>query len=91
MVNNNKKKLINWSEPVKIAIRFSVWIVFPVFAGYILGSFLDKKYNSSPVWFIIVIGFSFVISMLGLVRTSLAEYKKIENNEKNSIIKEKKN
>lgn len=80
MANNNEKKTVDWVEPLKIAARLSSWIAFPVLVGYLLGSYLDNKYNSSPKWFLIVIGTSFIISMFGLVRSALMEYKKIENN-----------
>jgi len=74
---DQKNKSADWVEPLKIATRLSAWIGFPVALGYLLGSYLDKKYNSSPKWFLIVIGISFFISMFGLVRSALAEYKKI--------------
>ena len=75
---DQKSKSADWIEPIKMAIRLSVWIGFPVVIGYLLGSYLDSKYNSSPKWFLIVIGISFFISMFGLVRSALAEYKKIK-------------
>ncbi|MDD5626162.1 MAG: AtpZ/AtpI family protein [Patescibacteria group bacterium] len=67
-----------WMESIKIFSRLSVWIVFPVLIGALLGKWLDKKYNSSPRWFLIVIGLSFIISVVGLVKNTLEEYKKIE-------------
>jgi len=90
MAIDNKKKSIDWVGPVKIAARLSSWIIFPVIAGFLLGSYLDKKYDSSPKWFLIVIGVSFVISMFGLVKNTIEEYKKIENNNKDIVSKEKK-
>lgn len=90
MAIDNKKKSIDWVEPVKIAARLSSWIIFPVIAGFLLGSYLDNKYDSSPKWFLIVIGVSFFISMFGLVKNTIEEYKKIENNNKDIVSKEKK-
>lgn len=90
MAIDNKKKSIDWVGPVKIAARLSSWIIFPVIAGFLLGSYLDNKYDSSPKWFLIVIGVSFFISMFGLVKNTIEEYKKIENNNKNIVSKEKK-
>ncbi|MEI7451663.1 MAG: AtpZ/AtpI family protein [Candidatus Falkowbacteria bacterium] len=74
---DQKSKNVDFVEPLKIATRLSAWIGFPVVIGYLIGSYLDRKYNSSPKWFLIVIGISFFISMFGLVRSALAEYKKI--------------
>ncbi|MDD3101729.1 MAG: AtpZ/AtpI family protein [Patescibacteria group bacterium] len=63
-------------ESLKIFSRLSVWIVFPALLGALLGKWLDKKYNSSPRWFLIVIGLSFIFSMIALVKNTLEEYKK---------------
>jgi len=67
-----------WVESIKIFSRLSVWIVFPALLGALLGKWLDKKYNSSPRWFLIVIGLSFIFSIIALVKNTLEEYKKIE-------------
>ena len=67
-----------WVESLRIFSRLSVWIVFPAILGALLGKWLDKKYNSSPRWFLIVIGLSFIFSMIALVKNTLEEYKKIE-------------
>lgn len=72
---NNKNY---WVEPLKMFFRLSAWIVFPVLLGVLLGKWLDNRYNSSPKWFLIVVGLSFVISMVGLVKDTLKEYKNIE-------------
>ena len=58
--------------------RLSAWIVFPVLFGALLGKWLDRKYDSSPRWFLIVVGLSFIISMFGLIKNTLEEYKNIE-------------
>ena len=67
-----------WVEPLQMFFRLSAWIVFPVLLGVLLGKWLDKKYDSSPRWFLIVIGLSFIISMIGLVKDTLKEYKNID-------------
>ncbi|MFA4942249.1 MAG: AtpZ/AtpI family protein [Patescibacteria group bacterium] len=74
-----KKKLDKnyWVEPVKIFTRLSAWIAFPVVFGALLGKWLDRRYDSSPRWFLIVIGLSFVISITGLIKNTLEETKKI--------------
>ena len=63
---------------MRIFVRLSVWIVFPVLIGAFLGKWLDRKYDSAPKWFLIVIGLSFLVSMVALVKNTMAEYKKIE-------------
>ncbi|MEI7620232.1 MAG: AtpZ/AtpI family protein [Candidatus Falkowbacteria bacterium] len=75
-----EKKLDNnyWVEPLKMFSRLSAWIVFPVLFGALLGKWLDNRYGSSPRWFLIVVGLSFVVSMVGLIKNTLEEYKNIE-------------
>jgi len=85
-----KNKTFDWAEPLKVATRLSAWIAFPVVIGYLIGSYLDKKFDSSPKWFLIVIGISFVVSMFGLIRSTLSEYKKIESKSKTAVATEKK-
>lgn len=80
-VYNMKEKKTDknyWVEPLKMFGRLSAWIAFPVLFGALVGKWLDRKYDSSPRWFLIVIGLSFVISMFGLIKNTLEEYKKIE-------------
>jgi F0F1-type ATP synthase assembly protein I len=73
---DNKK--VDWIGPMQIFARLSVWIVFPVLIGLFLGKWLDRKYNSEPKWFLIVMGISFFVSMFGLIKNTLEEYKKIK-------------
>lgn len=74
--NNFKKDDI--MEALRISMRLSVWIAFPVVVGAILGKWLDRKYNSEPKWFLIIIGLAFVVSMFGMIRDALNEMKKID-------------
>ena len=87
---DDKKTTLEWVAPLKIAARLSSWIAFPVIAGYLLGSYLDKKYDSSPKWLLIAVGISFVISMFGLVKNTISEYKKIEAEAQAKKLNEKK-
>ncbi len=67
-----------WVEPLKMFSRLSAWIVFPVLLGAVLGKWVDKGYGTEPRWHLIVVGLSVIISMAGLVKIELEEYKKIE-------------
>lgn len=67
-----------WVEPLQMFFRLSVWIVFPIILGALLGKWLDQRYNSSPRWFLLLVGLSFAISMVGLVKNTLKEYKNID-------------
>lgn len=92
--NNNleqKKNAAWWQPSLVLFAKFSGWIAAPVIIAAFLGRWLDKKYGTEPLLFLITVGFAFLISMFGLVKTVKEEYEKIEkdNIEKNN--KEKKN
>jgi len=67
-----------WQPSLRMFVRLSSWIVAPVLIGSLIGRWLDKKYQTEPKWFLIVVGLSFIISMFGLIKNSLEEYKKIK-------------
>ena len=67
--------------------KLSGWIALPVIAGAFLGKWLDKKYGAEPWLFLATVGFAFLLSMIGLVKNTINEYKKIDNQNKKSKIK----
>ncbi len=67
-----------WAPALGIFGRFSAWIVAPVIIGATLGVWLDKKFNTEPWIFFISVAVSFVVSMIGVGRNALEEYKKQE-------------
>lgn len=60
-----------------VFVRVSSWIVFPVIFGAFLGKYLDVKYETGNLWLLTVIGFSFLISMIGVVKETNMTYKRI--------------
>jgi F0F1-type ATP synthase assembly protein I len=95
----NKKLQINnkfWQPQLQLVAKLSSWVAFPVIIGAFLGKWLDKKYDSEPWLFLITVGFSFLISMFGLIFNTIKEYKKIakdslHNSEEKKEGKEKEN
>jgi F0F1-type ATP synthase assembly protein I len=80
---NTKKDTKAWWQPALIIFaQMSGWIVVPVLIGTLAGNYLDNKYNTDPWALISIVGVSFIISMVGIVRTALSEYKKIEKDHK---------
>jgi len=65
-----------WQESLSVFSRLSGWVLLPLIIGTFLGRWLDRKYNSDPKWFFIVIGIAFIISMIGLVIQARKEMKK---------------
>jgi membrane protein DedA with SNARE-associated domain len=65
-----------WQESLSIFSRLSGWVLLPLIAGTLFGRWLDRKYDSEPKWFFIVIGVAFLISMVGLVIQARKEMKR---------------
>lgn len=69
----------NWWQPaLEIFFRLSGWILAPLLLGITLGKWLDKKYSTEPWLFLATIGIAFIVSMFGLVKNAVEEFKKIE-------------
>ncbi|MCK5510205.1 AtpZ/AtpI family protein [Candidatus Parcubacteria bacterium] len=78
MGENNSKQA--WWQPALILFaKFSGWIVVPVIAGAFIGKWLDNRYDTDPWLFLAAVGFAFLISMFGLIKNVVEEYKKIED------------
>ena len=88
MVNIKKpnNSLNYWQPYLKIVIKLSAWIAGPVLLGAWLGKWLDRKYDTEPWLFLATVGLSFLISMFGLIKNTLSEFKKIDSsNNKSSL------
>ena len=82
--NTNK----TWSIAIRTMSIASAWIVGPVLLGLVIGKWLDQKYSSGPWLMIISLSFFFLVSMFGIVRNALKEFKKIEEEAKKDKDKE---
>ena len=71
-----------WAPALGIFSRFSAWLIAPVIIGASLGVYLDKKFNTEPWIFFISVAVSFVISIIGVARNALEEYRKQEERSK---------
>lgn len=71
-----------WQPALVLFVKLSGWIAGPIILGVILGKWLDRKYGTEPWLFLITVGVSFFLSMFGIVRDSLREMKKIEEQAK---------
>ena len=68
----------SWGLALKVMANVSGWIAFPVIIGLYLGKWLDKKFGTDPWLFLITIGVAFFVSMFGLVRSALKEFKQVD-------------
>lgn len=76
------KRLVNseawWAPALQIFGRLSGWILAPLFIGILLGKWLDRRYGTGNLFFLITISVAFIISMAGLVKNATEEIRKIE-------------
>jgi F0F1-type ATP synthase assembly protein I len=72
-----------WRSALFMFARLSGWIAIPVIIGALFGKWLDRKYDTEPWLFLASVGVAFLVSMIGLVKNTMSEFKKIEGgNEK---------
>lgn len=81
--NGKKSGQVAWWQPaIAMFLKLSVWIAVPVIIALYLGKWLDNRYETDPWLFLTCIGLAFIVSMVGLIRSTLTEYKKIERDSK---------
>lgn len=68
-----------WQTALVIFTRLSVWIGVPIVLAVFLGKWLDNKYHTEPWLFLTTVGVAFILSMFGLIKETLKEFKKIDN------------
>ncbi|MFH0956167.1 MAG: AtpZ/AtpI family protein [Candidatus Falkowbacteria bacterium] len=76
-------QVIWWQPAVMTFAKLSGWIAAPIVIALYLGKWLDKKYDSAPRLLMVCIVFAFFISMVGLIKETIREYKKIDRLGKN--------
>ncbi len=70
-----------WQKGVEVFLRLSAWIAIPVVIGAFLGKWLDKKFNTEPWLFLVSIGLMFFLSMFGLIKETVKEFKTLDKKE----------
>ena len=82
-----------WNLALKVMVNISGWIAFPVIVGLFLGQWLDNKFGTAPWLLLGTLTFSFVVSMFGMVATSVKEFTAIEREaieKKTGVVQEEK-
>lgn len=80
--NDNDRKPIWWMQPMQIFLRLSGWIAIPLIASLFFGKWLDKKFGTAPWIMLALTGLAFAISMFGIIKNTIEEFKKIEEENK---------
>lgn len=75
-------KKVWYQDALDIFARLSGWVLLPLLAGTFVGRWLDGRYGTKPLWLLISVGVSFVISTIGLIRQAKIEFKKLDQPKK---------
>ncbi len=79
MGKEGELKKSEYGDIFLLFIRLSGWIVGPIIIAVLVGIWLDNRYETSPWLLLTTVGISFFVSMVGLVKETLKEYKNIES------------
>lgn len=79
---DNNQRAPWWQPGLILFTRLSGWIAGPVIIAVFIGKWLDRKYDSEPWLFVLTVGIAFLFSIFGIIRDSLREMKRIEEEEK---------
>lgn len=77
-ITAGKNETAWWQPAVTMFLKLSAWIAVPIIIGLFIGKWLDSRFNSSPWLFLLSIGAAFLISIIGLVKNTMAELKRID-------------
>lgn len=77
--SDQKQDNYKWrTQGLALFFRLQILIVMPMLIAIFIGKWLDKKYDSEPWLFLVSVVLAFIISMIGLIRNSINEMKKIK-------------
>lgn len=67
-----------WQPAVSLFAEISGWILLPAIVAFLVGHWLDKKYNGGQWMYFGCVGVAFLISMIGVVRGSIRAMKTMD-------------
>lgn len=71
-----RKKGPWWRESMMLFAQVSAWTLVPLFVGLVAARWFTTQYHSE-LWTYISIAAAFVVSMIGVVRSTMNQFKKI--------------
>lgn len=70
MNENTQSKQAWWMPAFIIFTRISAWIVFPVVASLFTGKWLDERFGTGQMMFILCMILSFIVSSIAIIKIS---------------------
>ncbi|MBI2630853.1 AtpZ/AtpI family protein [Candidatus Nomurabacteria bacterium] len=82
-----EKKVYNkgpwWKEGVKLMSDVSTWIVVPIVGALVFGKYMDGRFGTEPVIFLVLAGFGFLVTGYGIFKIVRDYMKKLKKTERN--------
>jgi hypothetical protein len=79
---NNKKNNLWWTLGIEVFSKVSTWIVFPVIIALIVGKYLDNRYGTKPLIFLVSTGVAFLVSAFGIFKVAIGYSHKLNKENK---------
>ncbi|MCR4279937.1 MAG: AtpZ/AtpI family protein [Candidatus Komeilibacteria bacterium] len=70
-----------WQQALPLFVEASGWIVVPIVGAFLLGGWLDSRYERDNFYFLLVTAIAFVTSCAGLVKMGIRALREIEAKE----------
>lgn len=80
-MNNKDIQKPWWRDGVIVFTKVSVYIAVPVIVASYVGEYLDKKYNTGNLLFLVLVGIAFLTTIYLIWREMKIYKKKIEREE----------
>ena len=74
-----KNESKSWQPAVFLFFKISGWIAFPVVISLVVGKWLDRRFETEPIFFLSLTAIAFGISLYGIVRESKKTMKDLED------------
>ena len=79
--NFNNKRMI-WKIGLRLFLKVSTWIVFPVIIALFVGKSLDKHFSTKPWIFLGATGLAFLFSAYGITKIAIKYAREVEKENK---------
>jgi len=84
-MENKDAKQSWWRPAIEIGGLVSSWIIAPIILALIIGKWLDTYFDTTPIIFLSLAGFAFLISLFGVARSITKYIRQIENISKKDV------
>jgi len=89
LTDPKKPNSSEWQKGLGLAMQLSGWLIGPLLLALFLGQYLDEKYQTAPLFFLILTGLAFLATAGGMTLETIKYMKGLEKELKKSKSQEK--